>query len=88
MYKNIYKYDDMKRREHMAVREHVGWYLWTHQLVEVQGEDARDFLDLLCTKMISTLKTGKERYTTILDENAEIIDDVDIFRLEEQKFWV
>ena len=25
MYKNIYKYDDMKRREHMAVREHVGW---------------------------------------------------------------
>lgn len=36
MYKNIYKYDDMKRREHMAVREHVGWYLWTHQLVEVQ----------------------------------------------------
>lgn len=88
MYKNIYKYDDMKRREHMAVREHVGWYLWTHQLVEVQGEDARDFLDLLCTKMISTLKTGKERYTTILDENAEIIDDVVVFRLEEQKFWV
>ena len=72
----------------MAVREHVGWYLWTHQLVEVQGEDARDFLDFLCTKMISTLKTGKERYTTILDENAEIIDDVVVFRLEEQKFWV
>lgn len=88
MYRNIYKYDDAKRKEHMAVRKHVGWYLWTHQLVEVQGEDAQEFLDLLCTKMIATLKVGKERYTTILDENAEIIDDVVVFRLEEQKYWV
>ena len=88
MYKNVYKYDDAKRREHMAVREHVGWYLWTHQLVEVQGEDAENLLELLCTKPIGDLKTGKERYTTILDENAEIIDDVVVFRLEEQKFWV
>lgn len=88
MYKNVYKYDDAKRREHMAVREHVGWYLWTHQLVEVQGEDAENLLELLCTKPIGTLKIGKERYTIILNENAEIIDDVVVFRLEEEKFWV
>ena len=37
--RNIYKYDDMKRGEHMAVRTTVGWYLWTHQLVEVTGAD-------------------------------------------------
>ena len=72
----------------MAVREHVGWYLWTHQLVEVQGEDAEALLELLCTKPIAALKVGKERYTTILDEKAEIIDDVVVFRLEEQKYWV
>lgn len=30
--KNVYKYDEMKRREHMAVRNTVGWYFWTHQL--------------------------------------------------------
>lgn len=88
MYKNVYKYDDMKRKEHMAVRENVGWYLWTHQLVEVSGQDAADFLDLLCTKVISTLKVGKERYTTILDEKAEIIDDVVVFKVAEDKFWV
>lgn len=86
--KNIYKYDDMKRKEHMAVRENVGWYLWTHQLVEVKGEDATVFLDKLFTKPIANLKVGKERYTTMLDENAEIIDDVVVFRLEEQKYWV
>ena len=45
MYKNIYKYDDMKRREHMAVREHVGWYLWTHQLVEdVKGRGGSGYV--------------------------------------------
>ena len=88
MYRNVYKYDDMKRKEHMAVRENVGWYLWTHQLVEVKGEDTAAFLDKLFTKPIANLKVGKERYTTMLDENAEIIDDVVVFRLEEQRYWV
>lgn len=88
MYKNIYKYDEMKRKEHMAVRENVGWYLWTHQLVEVQGSDATALLELLFTKPISNIKIGKERYTTMLDENAEIIDDVVVFRMEENRYWV
>lgn len=87
-YKNVYKYDDMKRSEHMAVRTNVGWYLWTHHLVEVTGEDAADFLDGIFLNNISNLKNGRERYTCMLDENAEIIDDVVIFRLEDQKFWV
>ena len=39
MYKNIFKYDDMKRSEHMAVRTTVGWYFWTHQLLEISGCD-------------------------------------------------
>ena len=44
MYQNVYCYDEMKRAEHMAVRETVGWYLWTHQIVEVTGKDATVFL--------------------------------------------
>ncbi len=87
-YKNIYKYDDLKRSEHMAVRTTVGWYLWTHHLVEVTGEDAAAFLDKIFLNNISNLKNGHERYTCMLNEDAEIIDDVVIFRFEEQKFWV
>ena len=30
MYKNIFKNDEMKRAEHMAVRQAVGWYFFTH----------------------------------------------------------
>ena len=88
MYKNVYKYDDMKRAEHMAVRTTVGWYLWTHHLVEVTGEDVVEFLEKIYLNRIGNIKIGGERYTCMLDENAEIIDDVIIFRLEEKKFWV
>ncbi len=88
MNENVYKYDEMKRREHMAVRTNVGWYLWTHQIMEVTGEDAAAFLDYLYPNNISNLKPGRERYTTMLNERAEIIDDVVIFRMDENRFWV
>lgn len=86
--KNIYKYDEMKRTEHMAVRNNVGWYLWTHQLVEVRGEDAAEFIDMLFANPIGNLEIGSDRYTTMLNEDAEIIDDVVVLRIEEQKFWI
>ena len=88
MYKNVYKFDDMKRGEHMAVRDAVGWYLWTHQLIEVTGKDAAAFLDYIFPKNIANLKPGRERYTTMLDDNAQIIDDVVVLRMEEEKFWI
>lgn len=84
--KNVFKYDDMKRREHMAVRQTAGWYLWTHQLLEVTGADAARFLDYVCPKPIANLAVGKERYTTILNHDSIIIDDVVIFHMEENKF--
>ena len=69
MYQNVYCYDEMKRAEHMAVRETVGWYLWTHQIVEVTGKDATVFLEKLFPKPIGNLALSRERYTTMLDTN-------------------
>lgn len=86
--KSVYKYDEWKRAEHMAVRQNVGWYYWTHQLLEVTGPDAAAFLDKMYANPIANLAIGRERYTTMLNEQAEIIDDVVIFRLAEEKFWV
>ena len=88
MYKNVYKYDDMKRGEHMAVRSTVGWYLWTHQLVEVTGVDVVSFLEKIFPKNIGNLSVGRERYTTMLDEKGCIIDDVVVFRMDNAKFWI
>jgi len=86
--RNVYKYDDMKRREHMAVRRTVGWYLFTHQLLEVTGKDAVPFLDKVFTGDIANLKVGRDRYTLMLDEQAQIIGDVIIMHIDEGRYWI
>lgn len=88
MNKNIFKYDDMKRSEHMAVRNSVGWYLWTHHLLEITGADVTKFLDYIFPNDIGSLSVGKDRYTTMLNKDGEIIDDVVILRVDEDKYWV
>ena len=88
MYKNIFKYDDMKRAEHMAVRSTVGWYFWTHQLLEITGPDVTAFLEHMFAGNVSRLAVGRDRYTTMLDENGQIIDDVVIMRRSENVYWV
>ena len=88
MYKNIFKYDEMKRAEHMAVRENVGWYFWTHQLLEITGPDVTAFLESMYPNKVGNLAVGRDRYTTMLDEQGEIIDDVVIMRLAGDKYWV
>ena len=88
MYKNIFKYDDMKRSEHMAVRNCVGWYFWTHQLLEITGPDVTAFLDYMFPNNIASLKVGRDRYTVMCDENGEIIDDVVVMRMDEDRYWV
>lgn len=86
--KSVYRYDEMKRGEHMAVRTTAGWYLFTHTLLEVTGEDVVAFLEYVFPNNIGNLKVGRERYTTMLDEKGEIIDDVVVFRKAEDKFWI
>lgn len=88
MNQNVYKYDEMKRTQHMAVRNAAGWYCFTHQLVEVTGEDAAAVLDRVYTGPISSLKVGRNKYTLMLNEQGKIIDDVIVIRLGEEKFWV
>lgn len=88
MYKNVFKYDEMKRSEHMAVRTTVGWYYWTHQLLEVSGPDVVAFLEYFYPNNIGKLEVGRDRYTTMLNHEGEIIDDVVIMRIEENRFWI
>ncbi|MBQ6522409.1 MAG: hypothetical protein IJI15_06260, partial [Atopobiaceae bacterium] len=88
MYKNVYKYDDQKRGQHMAVRTTAGWYLFTHQLLEVSGPDAAGFLDHMLPKPIATLEPGRERYTVMLDDSATIIDDIIVFCVSGESYVI
>lgn len=76
------------RAEHEAIRNHVGYYDFTHKLLEVKGEDAKAFLNRMFIAGIGKVKTGAAKYTTMLNEDGIIIDDVIVFHIEEELYWV
>ncbi|WP_138159011.1 aminomethyltransferase family protein [Peptoniphilus catoniae] len=75
-------------KEHKAVRENVGYYDFTHQLLNVTGPDAGKFLDKMFVNAISKLGLGQATYTTMLNEEGHIIDDVIVFYVEEERYVV
>lgn len=79
---------ELMRKEHEAVRNGVGYYDFTHQLLEVEGEESAKFLDRMFVNDIANMDSGKAVYTTMLNEDAHIIDDVIVFRLSKEKYWV
>lgn len=56
--------------------------------MEVTGKDCTNFLELMFPKRIGNLSVSRERYTTMLDDNAQIIDDVVVMRMDENRYWV
>ena len=84
----LFKEDVVARAQSDAVRNHVGWFRWTHDLVSCEGPDAGTFLDYLLVNRIVDLEIGRGRYTTMLDEEGKIIDDLVVFRLGEDQYWL
>jgi aminomethyltransferase len=80
--------DAKVKAQHEAVRKTAGWYDFTHQLLEVSGKDATVLLDKMYVCSIAKAKVGGAKYTAMLDKNGIIIDDVIVFRLEENKYWI
>jgi aminomethyltransferase len=54
----------------------------------VTGKDAAVFLNKMYVVNLENMGIGKAKYTTMLDEEGLICDDVIIFRLEDEKYWV
>ena len=84
----LFKDDKIARQDAETIRRSVGWYRWTHDLVEVTGPDALEVLEKLYVSRISAVPAGRTKYTTMLDEQGEIIDDVIIMHMSEDLFWV
>src|SRR5690554_14411 len=80
--------NEQMRREHNAVRERVGYHDFTHKLMEVTGADSGPFMDKLFVNNISGAAVGQGKYTSMLNEDGKIIDDVIIFRMEDNKYWI
>jgi len=76
------------RKDHEAVRNQVGYYDFTHELLEVTGDQCEEFLDRIFVNSVGSTDPGGAQYTTMLDEDANILDDVIVFKISDKAYWV
>ncbi len=73
----------------MAVRQAAGLFDVSHMgLFEFEGDNIHLFLNTLTTNDISLLDVGQAQYSFLLDQNGHVLDDVYVYRLEEDRFWM
>ena len=69
----LFREDKVARADAEAIRKGVGFYRWTHDLVEITGKDALEVLQKIYISDISKVAVGRSKYTASLDENGEIV---------------
>lgn len=75
--------------EHRAVRETAGIFDVSHMgEVRVRGKDATPFLDSLVPGDVSALKKGQALYTCLCYENGGVVDDLIIYKLSDEHFFI
>lgn len=73
--------------EHKTVRENVGLFDVSHMgEVYVTGKDSVAFLNKLVPQDISKLTNSKAVYCQLLNKKGGIIDDLIIYKLEDEKY--
>ena len=73
--------------EHQAVRNNVGVFDISHmgQFI-VDGAGVRDWLNRMLTNNVDKLDVGMGQYTFLLNDRGGIIDDLIVYRIDEQKY--
>ena len=75
--------------EHRAVRRNGGLFDLAHMgTIEVSGDGATRFLDLLTTNFVWRLQPGQSQYTYILKPDGQVMDDLLIYMLGRERFLV
>jgi glycine hydroxymethyltransferase len=77
------------QEEHLAVRHATGLFDVSHMgLFEFSGENVHLFVNTITTNDISLLDIGQSQYSFLLDHDGHVIDDVLLYRLEENRYWM
>jgi glycine cleavage system T protein len=75
--------------EHTAVREAAGLFDVSHMgVLEISGEGATRFLDLVTTNYVSRLRIGQCHYSYILAPDGLPMDDVMVYRREPEYYMM
>ncbi|MDY0023524.1 MAG: glycine cleavage system aminomethyltransferase GcvT [Candidatus Izemoplasmatales bacterium] len=79
-------YDSIKN-EHLAVRNNVGMFDVSHMgEIIIKGKDALAFVEKLFTNKVETLNDGQVAYGMMLYQDAGVVDDLLVYRLNEEYF--
>jgi len=82
------QYEGIKK-EHEAVRNRVGLFDVSHMgEILIEGPQAIAAVDRLVTNDVSKLETGRALYTVCCNERGRILDDLIVYRLEDEKVLV
>ncbi|MEU3190291.1 glycine cleavage system aminomethyltransferase GcvT [Streptomyces sp. NPDC006992] len=78
-----------EREEHLAVRSTAGLFDLSHMgEITLTGPQAAELLDHALVGNLSKLAVGRARYTMICDEDGGILDDLIVYRLDDQEYLV
>ena len=76
-------------QEHKAVREACGVFDISHMgEFFVQGPNAEAWLDSLLTNNVAALPVGHAHYSLLLNERGGVIDDLIVYRLASDRFFL
>lgn len=83
------RYPEGTVAEHLAVRNAVGIFDVGHLgSVRVTGTGARDALNSLFTNDLGKVGPGRAQYTLLLNEQGGVVDDIIVWWLADDDFWV
>ncbi len=75
--------------EHMATRTAAGMYDVYHQgFVEIRGREAAAFLQSAIVNDLNRIADGQVLYSSILNQQGGMIDDLTIYRVSGDQFWL
>lgn len=75
--------------EHFAVRERAGLFDVSHMgQFWVEGDGALALLQKVTTNNLQTLKDGQAQYSCLPNENGGIVDDLIIYKINDQKYFL
>jgi glycine hydroxymethyltransferase len=77
------------QEEHLAVRQNAGLFDVSHMgLLDFSGDNVHLFLNTITTNDVSLLGVGQAQYSSILDHEGHVLDDVYLYRLAEDRYWM
>lgn len=75
--------------EHFAVREKAGMFDVSHMgQFFIEGEGAKELLQKVTTNNVEALEDGKAQYSCLPNENGGIVDDLIVYRMAANKYFV